>query len=82
MTYATEFFAVQQALNISIESPMNYQYAEADAQFASRIQDSGEKEIDGMGVCRAIFVDNKMVVCMVDGQQVDADEEEVRQFLF
>jgi hypothetical protein len=82
MTYATEFFAVQQALEISIASPMNYQYSDADAQFASRIQDSGEKEIEGMGVCRAIFVDGQMVVCQIDGQMVDADAEEVKQFLF
>lgn len=83
MTYATEFFAVQNALGIENASNVTATpFANLDAEFksAGRLEDE-EKEIEGFGLVRAIFVDGKMVVCKVDGEDVEADAAEVRDVL-
>ena len=83
MTYATEFFTVQDALNIeNVKSVSNAPFAAIDAQYKAegRLQDA-EKQVEGFGRLRAIFVDGKMIVCELNGSPVDADQEEVKQIL-
>lgn len=83
MTYATEFFAVQNALGIENASNVTatpFRALDAEFKASSRLEDA-EKEVEGFGTVRAIFVDGKMIVCKVDGQDVQADAAEVRDVL-
>lgn len=73
-TFATEFIAVQKALGIEVKSMGNAAFREADEANATRIQ---KCEKDG---CIAVFVDDKMVVCQFNGESVDADEAEMKQY--
>ena len=83
MTFATEFFAVQQALQIQNASNVTAtSFAALDAEFkaSGRLEDA-EKDVEGFGLVRAIFVDGEMIVCKVDGDDVEAEAAEVRDVL-
>lgn len=83
MTYATEYFAVQNALGIENPSTVSSSpFAAIDAKYKSegRLQDA-EKQVEGFGRLRAIFVDGRMVVCELNGSAIDADPAEVKGIL-
>lgn len=84
MTYATEFFAVQNALGIENASQVSAApFAALDAKYMAegRLK-YAEKNVDGFGRLRAAFVDGQMVVCELNGSAIDADPAEVKQILF
>ena len=83
MTFATEFFDVQKALGFKDKSAISsapFKIYDEKYKSEGRLQDV-EKDVDGFGVVRAIFVDGRMVVCKINGEDVEADEVEVREVL-
>ena len=83
MAYATEFFDIQNALGIENASNVSSSPFKAlDEKFIreGRLEDA-EKNVKGFGLFRAIFVDGQMIVCKVNGSDVDADAAEVREVL-
>ena len=89
MTHATEFFTVQNAIGAEKFNGFSQvsaaQYKAADEQYKNegRLEDSGEVEVDGFGVCRAIFVDGKLVEFRLNGEsaQCDDDPKVIREVL-
>lgn len=86
MTHATEFFTVQSALGINnLSEVSSAPFKAADEQYKNegRLEDSGEVNVDGFGVCRAIFVDGKLVEFRINGEsaQCDDDPKVIREVL-
>lgn len=75
MTYATEFFAVQKALGITVNSMGNSGFKKADEENSNRIEMAEKNDFLG------IFVDGALVVSQFKGKDVSAQADQVRKHL-